>query len=555
MQTAVSPGRAALFAALLAVVVYLPAARNRFALDDVQIVERNPVAHSVPAAAAAFARPYWPPEHGAGQWRPAVILSFALDWQISGGDPTWLHASNILLHALVTALVVLFLARYVTTIGALAGGILFAVHPVHVEAVANLVGRAELLAACGLLGALLFARAVRRRRAAQAASLLPEAGLVACVAFALLSKEHAAIAVALLWLDDRARPDETERLPLRDYAAVIGVTLVWLTARQFIDRGASFANVAPAFIGLGAVGRLSTMLPVVLVVTRLMVWPWDLSYDYRPRVIDRLEDPTLVGVLGLLLLAALLALALLAWRRHRTASLGLLIILAAWLPTSNLLFPTGIVLSERTLYLPSVGLVLLAAYGVDAMARRRLTRAALLVPTLVALPLAARTWTREDVWQSTRSLVLHGLVSQPESYAVHEAVARALWLRGQRLDAMREYEIAVELFPLDPYLQTRVAAAALEMDAPRNALRHARAAERIDSSYAAAQQALAIALLRLDSAPAALAHARRAYLALPNEPESLSVLADVYDALGASDSALALRARAAPQATPLSRQR
>ena len=555
MQTAISLSRAALFAALLAVVVYFPATGNRFALDDVQIVERNPAAHTVAAAAAAFAQPYWPPEHGVGQWRPAVIGSFALDWQLSGGNTTWLHASNILLHALVTALVVLFLARYVTVAGALAGGILFAVHPLHVEAVASLVGRAELLAAGGLLGALLFAHAVRRRRAAQASTWLQEIGLTGCVVFALLSKESAAIAVALLWLDDRARPGETGRLPLRDYAAVIGVTLAWMMSRQFIDRGASFANVAPAFIGLGAVGRISTMLPVVLVVTRLMVWPWDLSYDYRPRVIDRLDHPTLVGVLGLLLLAALLALALLAWRRHRTASLGLLIILVAWLPTSNLLFPTGIVLSERTLYLPSAGLVLLAAYGVDAMARRRLTRAALLLPALVALPLAARTWTREDVWQSTRSLVLHGLTTQPESYSVHEAVARALWLRGQRVDALREYEVAVELFPLDPYLQTRVAAAALEMGAPRNALRHARAAERLDSSYAAAQQALAIALLRLDSAPAALVHARRAYAALPNEPGFLNVLADVYDALGASDSALALRARVAAPHPPLSRQR
>ncbi|MFI5214387.1 MAG: tetratricopeptide repeat protein [Gemmatimonadales bacterium] len=517
MRRDLSPGRAALFAALVAVLVYLPALNNRFALDDVQIVERNPAAHSVPAAVAAFASQYWPPEHGVGQWRPAVILSFALDWQVSGGSTTWLHAGNILLHALVTALVVLFLARYVSAIGALVGGILFAVHSVHVEAVANLVGRAELLAAAGLLGALLFAHAVRRRRTAQSSTWLREIGLVGCVVFGLLSKEHAAIAVALLWLDDRARPREVAGLPLRDYVAVILVTAIWLGARYFVDRGASFANVAPAFIQLGAASRICTMLPVVFVVLRLMVWPWDLSYDYRPRVIDRLEHPTLVGVSGLLVLVALLALAVLAWRRHRTASLGLLIILVAWLPTSNFLFPTGIVLSERTLYLPSLGLVLLVACGVDAMARRGLTGAALLLATLAALPLAARTWTREDVWQSTRSLVLHALATQPESYAVHEAVAHALWLRGQRLDALREYETAAELFPLDPYLQTRLAVLDLTAGRARDALRHLRAAQLAD-------------------------------------PQSLSVLADVYDSLGVPDSARAVRARIPKPSHPLSRQ-
>jgi tetratricopeptide (TPR) repeat protein len=554
MQTAVSPSRAALFAALLAVIVYIPATGNRFALDDVQIVERNPAAHTVGAAVAAFAQPYWPAEHGVGQWRPVVIGSFALDWQVSGGSTVWLHASNILLHALVTALVVLFLARYVTVIGALAGGILFAVHPVHVEAVANLVGRAELLASAGLLGALLFAHAVRRRRAAQISTWLQEIGLLGCVVLALLSKEHAAIAIALLWLDDRARPADKERLPLRDYVATLLVTAIWLLARHSVDRGASFANVAPAFIHLGAVGRFSTMLPVIFVVLRLMVWPWDLSYDYRPQVVERLDHLTPMGAFGLLVFAALLALTLLAWRKDRTVSLGLLVIFLAWLPTSNLLFPTGIVLSERTLYLSSVGLALLAARGADALARRGGTRTTLLLSAILALPLAARTWTREDVWLSTRRLVLSAMTTQPESYAVHEALGRALWLRGQRQDALREYEIAAELFPLDPYLQTRLAALDLEAGRTRDAVRHARAAERVDSTYAFAQEALAVALLRLHAAPAALAHAQRALAAQPADPQSLSILADVYDSLGVRDSARAVRARIPARPAPLSRQ-
>ena len=67
--------RASWLAAAAAVVVYLPALGNRFALDDGSIVERNPAAHSVGAALRAFDRSYWPAENGAGQWRPLVILS------------------------------------------------------------------------------------------------------------------------------------------------------------------------------------------------------------------------------------------------------------------------------------------------------------------------------------------------------------------------------------------------------------------------------------------------------------------------------------------------
>jgi hypothetical protein len=116
----------------VAVLVYLTALGNGFALDDEMIVQLNPAAHSVGAALGAFDQPYWPPQHGAGTYRPLVILSFAADWQLSGGSTLWLHAVNVAWHAAATALLVPILAVYVGPAGALAGGVVFAVHPVHV---------------------------------------------------------------------------------------------------------------------------------------------------------------------------------------------------------------------------------------------------------------------------------------------------------------------------------------------------------------------------------------------------------------------------------------
>jgi tetratricopeptide (TPR) repeat protein len=198
-------------------------------------------------------------------------------------------------------------------------------------------------------------------------------------------------------------------------------------------------------------------------------------------------------------------------------SFGLLVIFLAWLPTANVLFPTGIVLSERTLYLSTVGLALLAARGAELLERRSGTRGALVVAAIAALPLATRSWMREDVWLSTRRLVLTAMVTQPQSYAVHEALARALWLRGQRQDALREYETAAELFPLDPYLQTRLAVYDLEAGRTRDALRHLLTARLSDSL-------------------------------------SLRILGDTYERLGVPDSARAVRARIPPPLPPLSRQ-
>jgi hypothetical protein len=303
-------------------------------------VERNAAAHSIASGLRAFAHPYWPPEHGAGLWRPLVILSFGIDWQLSGGSTVVLHASNVLMHGVATALLVFFLAPYATAAGALCGGILFAIHPVHVEAVANLVGRAELLVAIFLLAAMLLAREAARRRADGGGALGLEALVLVAVLMALFSKEHAAVAVALLWLDDRALNSDRTGPPWRLLGSVVGLTVLWLVARRAVEGGLSFEAVAPTFFHLGAAGRIYTMLPAILVLLRLLVWPFDLSPDYHPRVIERLEHLTATGLAGALVLVSIVVLAILLWKKQRAASLALLIIGVAWLPTSNLLFPT-----------------------------------------------------------------------------------------------------------------------------------------------------------------------------------------------------------------------
>ena len=533
--------RATWLAAAAAVVVYLPALGNRFALDDGSIVERNPAAHSVGAALRAFDQSYWPAENGAGQWRPLVILSFAADWQLSGGSPTWLHAVNLVWHAAATALVVPVLALYVPAAAALAAGVLFAVHPVHVEAVANLVGRAELMAAVFLLSAVLIGRLIRRRLAAGRSTWLAEFALLAAVAAGLLSKEHAAVAVALLALDDLASRGRIARaLPWRDYAAVAVLTVVWFALRRPVDAGESFTVVAPTFFGLGAMGRLSTMLPVVFVLARLMVWPFHLSADYLPPLVPRLEHLTALGAAGLLLLASLAGLAAASWRRHRALAVGLLFMAIAWLPTSNLLFATGIVLAERTLYLASAGFALIAAAVFERLERSRERRLASWLAAAVIVAFAMRTATQAPVWHSNRVLVLWGLEEHPESYRQHQAAARALVRAGDLSDALRQYGLAIELYPLDYYDLAEAASAALDAGRPRLALSYLRRAERLDTTLALTETLEARALLAVDSAPGALRHARRAVTLGPRQAEAARLLAASFAALGERDSAIAV---------------
>ncbi|MGA2382217.1 MAG: hypothetical protein ABSG61_02175 [Gemmatimonadales bacterium] len=533
--------RAALLAAAVAAVVYLPSLGNRFALDDGAIVERNPAAHSVGAAVEAFGHTYWPPGHAAGQWRPLVILSLAVDWQVSGGSPVWLHAVNVAWHAAATALLVPVLAAYVPVAAALAGAIVFAVHPVHVEAVANLVGRAEPMAAVFLMLAVLAGRAVRRRVREGRASWPAELALFGAVVAGLLTKEHAAVAVALLALDDLAtREALPQSLPWRDYAVVVAFTAVWFLVRRGIDAGQSFTMLAPTFFGLGAAGRISTMLPVVFVLVRLLIWPFDLSPDYFPEVVPRLEHPTLLGGAGLLLLVALAVLAVLTWRRSRALSAGLCIVGIAWLPTANLLFPTGIVLAERTLYLATTGVALVAAAGFAWLAGRHGARVAMVATGCVAVAFGARAVSQIPVWRDNRDLALWALEVHPEAYRAHQTAARALVRLGDLPDALRQYAVSIELYPLDHYNLTEAAAAALDAGRVSLALDYLRRAERLNGSYGLAQVLLAKALLAVGAPRDALAHAKRAVALLPRHPEAARMLAASYMALAQPDSALAV---------------
>lgn len=493
--------RAALLAACGAVVAYAPAPWGGFTLDDTPIVEQNPRAHSVAAAIAAFDEPYWPPPHDAGQWRPLVILSFAADWQLSGGNTAWLHAANVLWHATATALLVWVLLPYAGVMGACAGALLFAVHPVHVEAVANLVGRAEPMVAVFVLLAVLASRAASAAAAAGLRTWPAELAALVSLALGLLTKEHAAVTVALVALDDRARPAATGRVPSRTLGAMVLLTAAWLIARGAVEGGQSFVAVAPTFLGLGVGGRLSTMMPVVFDVVRLLVWPFALSPDYHPQVVPRLEGPTLLAALGATLLAAIAALAIATWRRHRTVSAALWIVGITWLPTANLLFPSGIVLAERTLYLPSVGVALLAGVAVNAgMARRR--PIAMAVAAAIALAFAARTITRVPVWWSSRDLVVDGVLHRPESYKVRQAAARVYMKTNQIPQALREYSLAAELFDRDPWLLTEAGSAALAGGRPRLAVRFLERSQHLDSNYTLTRQLLARARAEVASSPA-----------------------------------------------------
>jgi tetratricopeptide (TPR) repeat protein len=548
--------RAVWVAALIACAVYLPSLRNRWALDDHGLVELNPAAHSIEAALHAAFSPYWPHQgdFSAGLYRPLVTLSYAVDWALSGGRPWWFHLTNLLMHGLATALVVLLALAWLDPPGALVSGLVFATHSVHVEAVADVAGRAEVMAALGLLAAVLAARAYRRacassshsdparaaggsRRKSRPGPVFWLFAVLAALLLALGSKEHAVVALFLIALDQALGEAQLRKVGWNLYVALAAVTVGWL----FLWRA-----VAGPYFGAGAVvwlsklplgQRLAAAIPVQLDVVRLLVWPARLAADYNPQTIPVRDTWTTVATIALVTTTALLVLAWLVRRRAPAVAFGILAAGATYLPTSNLLFTSGVVLAERTLYFAVLAPALAAGWLVmvtlrstsravsdsaergTGIAGQRLRFHVVALVSVACVALGTRTIARIPFWRDTRAVLFDTFLEHPENFSNQIRLADALVQSGDSGRALAQYLVALELYDGYSFLPVR-----------------------------AGRLALALGRLRL-----AVMLARQAHAMAPEHPDVAQFLADAFFAVGQPDSALAA-VRTAAARNPMNRR-
>lgn len=542
-------------AAAVAVLVFLNSLDNGFAYDDVHILVENETIQDVRELPGLLVRPYWPGAHGGdlGLWRPVTTALFGVQHALWGLDPMPYHLVNVLLHGLATALVVLLLGRLLPPPAALVGGLVFAVHPVHVEAVANVVGVAEILPAVLYLAACLAAIRSWDR---------PGSGpvILACVLYALafLSKESAVTLPAAVVLLDGAR----RRIPLRDLGGYLrkrgsllgglALTAAAVLTARFLVLG-SLADPDPA---LGAdllteIPRIWTLGVIWAEYLRLFLFPTWLSADYAPDVVPLLTVWRPRNVLGVAAVLALLAAGLVGWRSARldgsrlswaVLGFGVVWVVVTISPVSNVLFVSGVLVAERTLYLPSVGVAAVMGAGLVALARFRIFSGVALSAALL-LFFSIRTWTRTPVWDDTFTVFAHMIVDQPES-------GRSQWVlgdmrrgQGREAEAREAYRKAVGLLDRSYRLLVEVGWDAAEAGDERLGEFLLRQAWMEHPELAGAPRRLAILYTRQGRHADAARLARAALEATPHDVATWHLLAGALTAVGRWPEAAAARER------------
>ena len=384
-------------------------------------------------------------------WFPVTRLSWIVDAELFGRDPAGFHATSIGLHALNAMLFFAALFRLTRELWPSAFvAAVFAVHPLHVESVAWISTRKDVLSALFLaLSLLIYERQVRgdRPRAWSTA-------LALVYALGLMSKSTLVTLPFLLLLLDiwpLRRWGQVSTLGLvREKAVLFGLSLAMCAITLVAQQG---SMVSAEHLPLGL--RLQNAMLAYVEYIQRAVWPVNLMALY----------PMNRAVPGQILWSAVL---LLAWTGLALASLrtrpwyfvGWFWFLGLLVPTIGLVQVGGQATADRYTYLPLAGLSIMVAWGVRDGLRllaplpRRMASIALGTAVVIGLAAGIEATRQQAVtWKDGRTLWQHAVAIAPESYGVRFRLALSLHDAGDYAAAVREYEYALRLLPGDEDLR------------------------------------------------------------------------------------------------------
>eukprot|EP00048_Salpingoeca_helianthica_P023713 m.26553 g.26553 ORF g.26553 m.26553 type:complete len:605 (-) comp8945_c0_seq1:26-1840(-) len=509
----------ALLAAVLAAGLSLSSLHGNFVFDDMPAIKNNPdVDPAQTSVFHLFGDNFWGQPMGSPQaqhhsYRPFTTLTFRWNVIVSGFDPTSFHVVNVVLHALATLLFTVtcrvLCARCAvggTTIPAAVGtlaGLLFAVHPVHTEAVSNIVCRAELLSCIFfLLSFFVYMQCCDAK--APLRMLVLAAGSYALTFAGLLCKEQGITSVvvcavydaliatdidprSILGLDKpsstskSSTADSIPRKPRRAGPAssaftpatfkfllrqatlglFLAVVVMWRVSMNKDEVVTVDEKTNPANHIKNPLNRILTKNHYVALHAGLLVWPMPLACDWSSGAIESITsiaDPRNIGTAVMYVVLVVLGLTSLIGSLHKASrrllAMSLALLVAPFIPASGLFVEVGYVVAERLLYSPSMGFCLAAALLLYLLYEKLNVPLRVLLSIALAVLLAlfaVKSWTRNAEWVSEASLYESGLMVLPNNAKLHHNFAASISDQARKEFHFRE---AIRIYP--PYASAYV---------------------------------------------------------------------------------------------------
>lgn len=452
-----------------------------FVFDDVSAILDNKDLRPSTPLRNLFLNDFWgtpmAEERSHKSYRPLTVLTFRLNYLFSELSAASYHLLNVVLHAVVCVLFLRVCRLFLDNTFSLLAALLFAVHPVHTEAVTGVVGRAELLSSIFLLAA--FLAYTKSTSTVHSIVWPPIALTVVLVAAATLCKEQGITVVGIccvyevfvaqgftlpMLLDTLRQvlqgkdgfPYAVLQTLLKLIVLVISTLLLVIIRVQVIQ---SQLPVFTRFDNPAAVSptptRQLTFNYLLPVNAWLLLNPSELCCDWTMGTIPLVES--LLDLRNLATVMFYMFLFLLAHYslryRHSSAKaviMALSLIVLPFIPASNLFFPVGFVVAERVLYVPSMGFCVLVAHGFKIVSHKgQLKNISWLMIGVLLTTHAVKTFNRNWDWESEYTLFTSALKVNKNNAKLWNNVGHALENQNNYAMALRYFLQATRVQPDD----------------------------------------------------------------------------------------------------------
>ena len=408
---------------------------NQFAYDDALVLTHNSlVQKGITSTPQLFKTTLFSGFTGqlaplAGdRYRPIVLASFALEYSLWGFNPFLSHLVNLILFLVCLYLLHLLLSKnfssFLSTIGVSVALVLFAVHPIHTEVIANVKSRDELLAFLFILLAWIL-------------YWNNKSGTSLVLFFlALLTKESSVTYIGVIGIFDYCIKEYKIAEIVRNSLKLIGVLTVYVAFRYLmigihvhsvIDIGNSPYSLATPLQGF------CTKTMILFDYLKLLIWPYPLCYDYGFNQIPFVDLTSNTFWLAFIILLFLLGLAIWNLRANRFLAAIISYFFITISVGTNFFFDLGAILAERMLFIPSLAICLAAGVAVDRVMKFKASYFTYFLGGslgIVLLVFSGLTVIRNTIWKDNESLFLHDVIISPNSIRTNQNAAKVYLIKA-----------------------------------------------------------------------------------------------------------------------------
>ncbi len=351
-----------------------------------------------------------------GRYRPLSIAGFAIEYKIFGKNPFVGHLGNILIYILICLLLydllrILFKDRdpkqkWLKSIPFLVA-VIFTVHPIHTEVVANIKGRDELLSLLFSLACLYIFVSKTKLHLAYKSILI-----FATFLLALLSKENAITFIAVIPLSALMFSNSKTKDLLYLMLALLTATMIYFLMRYnalgfFISNNiVSSELLNNSFLNATPIQKYATIFYTWAIYLKLLIFPHPLTHDYYPKQIPIVDFSNPIALLGLFAIAFILIVSVFKFKKNPILAFGGLFFLITFSIQSNLIINIGTLMNERFVFIPSIGFIIVIVSSISLLLKKNIIPSKIIMPFVIIVVcfFSIKTFSRNFAWKDDYTL-------------------------------------------------------------------------------------------------------------------------------------------------------